>query len=145
MHFVFLFKNNKEVKSEDINETAEIVLPNACGIVINSPNIGDEVGNTFTVYATVDNTNRVDLGCGWTVFEGQAGLVRVYDESGFSVGSALLTTKGEWMTSGPVDFQAEIQIDIQPKNENLIMLIQEDDPADFGDASVIEIPLIYKK
>lgn len=135
-------KQNKKTNPVVVDENTEDI--EACGFKLLTPGIGEIVSNTFKVEAIVDNSKRDELGCGWTVFEGQAGLVHVYDKRGFSVGSALLKTTSDWMTSGPVVFTATINIDVELEDEFLVMLIEEDDPAGFGDSDIIEVSLVYK-
>lgn len=143
---VILISKNKKDNDAKIEQNQNIVLSDkSCGFTLVSPKENDGVYKNFTVEAIVDNTKREERGCGWTVFEGQAGFVHIYDTRGLSVGSALLTATGEWMTMGPANFEADINIDIEPADKNLMMVIEEDDPAGFGDSEVLSIPLTYKK
>lgn len=138
------FADNKN--NENQENIIEVLSDKSCGFTLISPKEDASVYKNFTVEAIVDNTNRAERGCGWTVFEGQAGLVHVYDTKGFSVGSALLIAKdGDWMKSGPVNFEADIVIDIEPNDKNLLLVIEEDDPAGLGDSELLQIPLKYSK
>lgn len=138
-----IFKYQKDDNKID-NTNSQVKKAYTCGIDVISPEIGSGVDRSFVVQVVVDNTNRTNLGCGWTVFEGQAGTVHVYDKRGFSVGSNLLTTTEDWMTQGPVNFYSEIKIDIEPEDENLILIIEEDDPSGLDTSDTISIPLILK-
>lgn len=139
LFIIFLKNNNEQIENRTYLTEGE------CGLVVISPKENERVENQFKVEVLVDNSKREELGCSWTVFEGQAGIVRIYDARGFSVGSGFLEASGEWMTTSPVSFYAPITIDIEPINEDLFMVITEDDPADSGDISIIEVPLRYKK
>lgn len=138
---VFKYKNSNNVTTDT---NSQVSKASACGIEIVSPEVGDNIDHSFVVHAIVDNTKRVELGCGWTVFEGQAGLVHIYDKRGLSVGSNLLTTTEDWMTQGPVNFYSEIHIDIDPADKNLILVIEEDDPSGIATRDTVSFPLILK-
>ena len=142
----FFLLNKKDANKEnDIDEIVQILDDKSCGFTLISPKEGDTVGLEFMVEGIVDNTKIQERGCGWTVFEAQAGIVHIYDSTGFSVGSALLTTSQDWMTPNPVNYEAKIKIDLNPSDEKLLMVIEEDDTSGSGQNEFLEIPLIFKK
>lgn len=143
---IFLLNKNTNSKKENLDQNIGVVSDDAsCGFTLIGPKEGETVGLEFTVKGIVDNTKIKERGCGWTVFEAQAGLVHIYDSTGFSVGSALLTTTEDWMTAEPVNYEAKIKIDIMPSDKNLLMVIEEDDTSGTGENEFLNVPLVFKQ
>ncbi len=155
---VFLMMKNRNTLDENIpvaenkTETTSIVPiveeKVGCGIVVKSPTIGEKFDVIKKVSVVVDNSKRVELGCGWTVFEGQAGTFKIVDSQGNEVSSGILKVQEgiEWMTSLPVMYEAEAPIS---KDEKDIakgigkLIITEDDPSGEKILQTIEIPVEF--
>ena len=142
---VILFYKKDTNSKDNTNNIVQILDNKSCGFTLLGPKEGETVGLEFTVKGIVDNRQIKELGCGWTVFEAQAGIVHIYDSAGFSVGSALLTATEDWMTAEPVNYEAKIKIDIIPSDEKLLMIIEEDDTSGSGENEFLNIPLIFKQ
>lgn len=123
-------------------------LKNACGIKVVSPISGDKFENVKKVSVVVDNTKRVEFGCGWTAFEAQAGTFKFFDLNNEEIANGILTAEEgiDWMTPEPVLYEGEIKI-IDPKKSiskgiGKIVII-EDDPSGEKIPQVVEIPIEF--
>ncbi len=77
-----------------------------CAIHFINPKNGETVTTPISVEVVVDNSQE---NCSWTVFEGQAGVVEIYNESNQVMYKAPLIAQGEWMTADPVTYKSEIE------------------------------------
>lgn len=151
---VFLIMKNRNVLDENITVTENKIettntLPVieekvGCGIVVKSPTVGEKFDVIKKVSVLIDNSKRVELGCGWTVFEGQAGTFKIIDSQGSEVSNGILKVEEgvEWMTSLPVTYEGEV---LTSKDEKDIakgtgkLIITEDDPSGEKIPQTIEI------
>lgn len=155
---VFLIMKNRNVLDENITVTENKIETTStppvaeervgCGIVVKSPTIGEKFDVIKKVSVVVDNSKRIELGCGWTVFEGQAGTFKIIDSQDNEVANGILKVQEgiEWMTSLPVMYEAEVLIS---KDEKDIakgigkLTITEDDPSGEKILQTIEIPVEF--
>ena len=114
--------------------------PKALKVV--SPLPGSTQTLPLQVNVIVDNGSTPN--CPWTVFEAQAGVIQLLDNSNIAVGSGVLATTQDWMTDDPVGYSGEIpNIAVVPPG-NATLVITEEDPAGMGDAQTIEIPIVIQ-
>ncbi len=133
-----------------------------CGMKILFPTIGTTASFPLPVKGVVDNRNRSALGCSWTIFEAQAGTIRVFaninnlgwkevgywaDNSSGAVAAAVpLMTTGDWMTELPVDVAATVWLDPKagaiPAGTPMKLVIEEEDPSGLG-PEILEVPFVY--
>lgn len=136
----------KKVQSPTLS-TAQLPQSPAtrCGLTITSPLPNQTVtlspDNTFVVRGVVDNTKRTSLGCSWTVFEAQAGVIKAYNTQGNIVGSGILTAQEgqDWMTDQPTVYEGSVQV--SSVSSEFTLKIIEDNPSGEGSVDSIEIPL----
>ncbi len=119
-----------------------------CGITVTSPMISDKFNDIKKVSVIVDNTKRVELGCGWTVFEAQAGTFKFFDSNNEEIANGILMAENgaDWMTSLPVIYEGEIKIiDIKKSIKEGIgkLVITEDDPSGEKIPQTVEIPVKF--
>lgn len=116
-----------------------------CGLTLTTPISGAGVSFPLSVTAVVDNTDAVELGCSWTMFEAQAGYMELKDEGGAVLATGILETGEEWMTTGPVNFSGTLSpaTPIAP-GTLLTLIVHEEDPSDgeAGVPSTISLPLV---
>lgn len=74
------------------------------GLVVLSPKENEEVSSTFKITGYVN-------GDGWIGFEGQVGTVQLVVD-GVVLTKVPLIAKGDWMTTSPVDFEANLEFQI---------------------------------
>jgi hypothetical protein len=99
-----------------------------CAINFIFPTEGDVItGSPITIEVVVDNSKE---DCSWIVFEGQAGLVELYGEKGNLLYKTPLIADGEWMTSLPVTYSAELFYSTYVGPMKLV--ITEDNPSGEG-------------
>jgi len=155
---IFLMMKNKntldesiivpENKTEITNTPLEALEKVGCGIIVKSPTVGEKFDGIKKVSVVVDNSKRVELGCGWTVFEGQAGTFKIIDSQGGEVSNGILKVEEgvEWITSSPVTYEGEVLLS---KDEKGIakgigtLIITEDDPSGEKIPQTIEIPIEF--
>ena len=102
-----------------------------CGLLVKSPiknqNISSAKG--VDVNTILDNTNRPTLGCSWTSFEAQAGVVYIVDTNGKDIAKPTpLGTNEDWMTASPVNYSAHLDIANNYTGKAMV-IIKEEDPS----------------
>lgn len=126
-------------------QPVEVEDTSDCGFTLTSPLAGASVSFPLSVTAIVDNTDAVELGCSWTMFEAQAAFMELKDEDGAVLATGVLDTGEEWMTTGPVNFSGTLSpANPVPAGTLLTLVINEEDPSDgeAGAPSVVSVPLI---
>jgi hypothetical protein len=106
---------------------------------------GSNVAFPLSVTGIVDNTDAVELGCSWTMFEAQAAYMELKAENGAVVATGILETGEEWMTTGPVNFSGTLSPATPiPAGTLLTLIVNEEDPSDgeAGAPSAVSVPLI---
>ncbi|MDQ5929145.1 MAG: binding 1 protein [Bacteroidota bacterium] len=133
-----VFQKNEEVKTEEVSSN----LIKNCGLTIKGPLENGSVGQTFVVDAVLDNSEREILGCSWTAFEAQTGVVYVKDGTGKDLAKPTpLTTIEEWMTDAPVNYFANISI-LNNYTGPALVIINEEDPSGEKDSKTISFPVV---
>ncbi len=108
------------------------VAKGKCGLTIVSPAPQTVVSFPLPIHVIVDNTQAQALGCSWTVFEAQAGNVKVFDQNSQEVGFSTLTTTEDWMTANPVNYYGTLVLAGTPASNNLTLVFTEDNPSGEG-------------
>lgn len=136
------YKGNVLQQTEtEKNEEVVVELIKNCGMTIDGPLENGLVGQKFTVDATLDNGEREVLGCSWTAFEAQSGVVYVKDGRGADLAKPTpLTTKQEWMTDAPVNYFADINI-LNGYTGPALIIINEEDPSGEKVSKTISFPV----
>lgn len=129
------------VDPNEDNDLAQVEMSH-CGLTVSSPLSNTLVSFPLSVSAIVDNTDMTNLGCGWTVFEAQAGTIKVLDINNQVVGSGILTTTQDWMTTSPVAYTSTVTLTGVPASNNLTLVFTEDDPSDMGNVDTLSVPVI---
>ncbi len=112
-----------------------------CGLTVSSPLSNTAVTAPVAVTAIVNNSNP--QGCTWTVFEAQAGSVALIDSSGNTIGTSVLSTSDDWMTSGPVPYTASITpTRALISGEALSLVFTEEDVSGMGNVDTLSVPLV---
>lgn len=145
---------------DDTSDTARYAQK--CGLTITFPTIGTTTSFPLPIKGVIDNTNYKALGCSWTSFEAQAGLVEVYaniNNAGWKLvshwgdnpnasqpGGVPLKTEGDWMSSSPTTVSALVLLDKSigkiPAKTPMKIVIDEEDPSGKG-GEKLEIPFVY--
>lgn len=134
-------KSNKKVEAPVDGGTEQVAIA-SCGITVTSPLSNTTVAFPLSVSAIVDNTNASALGCSWTVFEAQAGVVKVMNGM-TQVGMGLLMTASDWMTTAPVAYTANVTLSSAVVSGTpLTLVIEEENPSGEGTPSTIVIPVV---
>jgi hypothetical protein len=110
-------------------------------IDIIEPELGGEVSFPFILKVIVDNSKYPN--CRWTVFEAQAGSVVVKGQDGTVVGRGILQTEEDWMTNGPVSFEAKVEaLPTMNPGGRLTVEITEDDPSGEKVPQTVSFPVV---
>jgi hypothetical protein len=121
-------KDVTSIPKEETNEKMTQKITN-CGLTVVQPLESEILGSKFEIETILDNTKRDELGCSWTSFEAQAGVVYVKDLNGKDIADPIpLATSQDWMTPNAVEYKAQINI----KNSytgQAIIVINEEDPS----------------
>jgi hypothetical protein len=145
---IYLFRESKYKvdgigdKFSSQKEAEAIATDNgACGLIVSTPLSKTTVAFPLTVKTVVDNTQMDILGCAWSVFEAQAGFVEVIDGDGNVVGGGTLTTDEDWMTTGPVRYDAELKLTKTPSTKTLDLVFTEENPSGEGIPDTFVLPV----
>lgn len=99
--------------------------PEKCSAIkIVSPEKNSKITSPLLVKVIINNTEE----CRWTVFEAQAGTVKIKDASGKELGQGVLKTTEEWTTDKPVNYEGEITFS-KPASATGIIEITEENPS----------------
>jgi hypothetical protein len=97
----------------------------ACALHSLTPELNSHTKNPVAISVLVDNTNK---DCAkWTVFEGQAGVVELYDDHDVLLEQGVLTTNSDWTTGFPATYTASLGNFLYTGKVKLI--IKEEDPS----------------
>jgi len=145
-----LFSTNKPSSSSvtkidtprsPILSNSPTILPSTCNaLTLVSPIVNQTVKTPLLVSVVIDNT---DKNCHWTVFEAQAGMMKLTDETKSVIGTGILSTKESWMTDQPVTYSGTIIFDKKPEGKTLDLQIQEENPSGKPGAQTLSFPLYY--
>jgi len=116
----------------------------ACGLTLADPIPGGTVSFPLTIHVAVDNTQAQSLGCSWSVFEAQAGNVKVLDANGAEVGMGLVQTTEDWMTPSRVDYYSTITLFATPISKNLTLIFTEDNPSGKLNPNTFSMPVVMQ-
>jgi hypothetical protein len=121
-----------------------------CGLTIDSPAVGADVSFPLTITGRINNSRADELGCAWTMFEGQAGLAELSYETkdGWSlpVDSKPIMV-ADWMTTETtfsVTLTYDNSVEQFPAGYNFKVVFSEEDPSGEGRGSRIELPVVLK-
>ncbi len=141
----FIIQHNETIETPPVttnnNTPPAVTTTSNCGLSVVSPLPNTTVTFPLMVQAVVDNTQMATLGCSWTVFEAQAGVVKVYDINNIQVGFGILATTGNWMTTSPVNYSATVTLTGTPATNALTLVFEEEDPSGNGNIDIVSIPV----
>lgn len=124
-------------------EQAQSVAVSHCGLTVQSPLSSSTVTSPITVSAVVDNTNAQVTGCSWTVFEAQAATIALVDANNTVLGTGLLTTTDDWMTTGPVSYSGTIVAQSPLLSGSALSLVfTEEDPSGMNMPDTLTVPVV---
>lgn len=109
-------------------------------LTVLEPAANANVDLPLTVKVRVHNAEHPD--CMWTVFEAQAGTMRLLDAEGVTVGTGTLTTTDDWMTTGPVEFTGTIPA-LSLVSGAATLVITEENPSGEGTPQEVSVPLLF--
>lgn len=120
-----------------------------CGLIIESPKAGDKITFPITVTGRIDNSRAPH--CGWTMFEGQAGLAQLYiDNAGLGwdpIGKLSIITVEDSMSQ---ETRFTTTIDFNNKGvgfksgTKFHIRLTEDDPSGEARVQIIDLPVELK-
>ncbi len=133
-------RGNVEKAPVPISSTPSPSPASCTALTLNSPSSNQKISSPLSVTVTVDNTNT---DCHWTVFEAQAGSMKLLDEEGTVIGEGVLTTEEDWMTDQPVQYKGTITFTKTPMGKKLELQIHEENPSGKPDSKILTYPFIY--
>lgn len=109
-----------------------------------NPQPNEIVNFPLDVEVIIDNT---DTTCrSWTVFEGQGGTVELQDENKQFMGTAVLKTTQEWMTSDPVTYKALLQPQNPLQTQKAFLIFHSENPSGLPEnEQIFTLPISIKK
>lgn len=99
---------------------------------------------TLPITVKFEVHNAKNPACTWTMFEAQAGTMRLLDKDGVTVGNGFLMAGGDWMTDSPVTFTGIIPA-LSLVDGEVTLIVTEENPSGEGTPQEISIPLIVHK
>jgi len=93
----------------------------ASGIVITSPKPNEVIASPLRITGYVNGDN-------WIAFEGQVGVVNLFDAGGRMISSSILAVNGEWMKEPPIEFEAMLMFQ-KPPTETGSLVFSNENPA----------------
>lgn len=126
---LFLHKSLEEIKdTAKQSELAKSADERMAGetadtgkIIINSPQKGEIISSPLSITGQIN-------GDGWSGFEGQAGTVKLLDENGKILGTAVLEATTDWMKL-PTKFKAILKFS-SPKAQGGMLVFKNENPSD---------------
>lgn len=114
-----------------------------CGLLVKSPTKNQNISSAkgVDINTILDNTNRPTLGCSWTSFEAQAGVVYIVDLNGKDIAKPTpLGATEDWMTASPVNYSAHLDI-TNNYTGGATLIIKEEDPSGEKVSKEISFPI----
>lgn len=140
------FKFAKKTEAPVIKDKPIVKLEKMsnCGLTVNTPLGGSTISFPLSVNAIVDNTNSAKLGCSWTVFEAQAGTVKVMNGT-TQVGMGILSTTSNWMTTSPVNYTGNVTLSSPvASGTSLTLVFEEENPSGEGIVNTLVVPVVMQ-
>lgn len=121
-----------------------------CGLTVESPLSNSAVSFPLTVTGKIDNSNANEAGCAWAMFEGQAGVAKLYYETkdGWSLAEDTKPIMVENWMSTSTPFTVTLNFDNTkeefPSGYNFKVVLEEENPSGEGTPDTLELPLTLK-
>lgn len=126
-----------------------------CGMTVMSQKIGEKVTIPFTVFGTIDNTRSKQIGCSWSMFEGESGTAELLVQVGGDwkrISKITIVPVKNWMSAGS-SFSVDLEKDnslITPQISKALIAgaplrvhFYEEDPAGSGRSDQLNLDLVY--
>lgn len=113
----------------------------SCAVTVVSPHAGSSITNPLSVNILVDNSKPH---CHWTVFEAQAGVAKLVDNTGLLLGQAPLKTTDDWTLPKPVAYNVTISYTNKPATGVVNLILTEENPSGKPNPQQLTIPLSAK-
>lgn len=107
------------------------------GIQISSPKPNDAVSSPLKITGYVN-------GDGWIGFEGQVGIVKLFDESGKQLALGILTAQGEWMQK-VINFETTLWFDYPGEGTGKLVFYNENPSGEAERDKTFELPVKLQK
>jgi len=115
---IFLWPNNNPPNiSPDTNQNNNNVPPPPAGLEITTPKPNESVTSPLKVAGSIS-------GSGWIAFEGQVGLVRLFDSSNKELALGILTATEDWMKP-TVKFETTLFFDYPADGDGKLVFYNE--------------------
>lgn len=125
----FLLKNNKPIVTPPVE--------NQSGIEIFAPKENEAISSPLKI------TGRVK-GNGWTGFEGQVGIVKLFDNDGKELAMGILTATEDWMKL-PVNFETTLWFDYPGDGAGQLVFYNENASGEPERDKTFTLPIKLKK
>lgn len=107
------------------------------GIEVFSPKVNDVVSSPLKITGFVN-------GGGWVGFEGQVGIVKLFDASRKELALGILTAKGEWMQT-KIDFETELQFISNEDSDGYLTFYNENPSGEPERNKTFTLPVKFAK
>lgn len=111
--------------------------PQNLGISVYNIKSGDEISSPLKI---IGNTN----GNGWNGFEGQVGVVKLFDENNNQLGFAILTATEDWMQPS-IDFEANLVFTAGKSGPGKLVFYNENPSGDPARDKTFELPVMIRQ
>lgn len=117
-----------------------------CGLKVTSLTPNEKVNFPLTISGVVDNSNAKNLGCSWQMFEGQAGVAKLYFYNNGVwniINSGVPIEVIDWMAT-TTNFSFVLDENVSVSSDSLMKVtFVEENPSGQGLADTLEIPIIF--
>ena len=107
------------------------------GIVVVSPKENEVISSQLKIEGYVNSD-------GWIGFEGQVGIVRLFDEQDNELGMAILTADGEWMQT-KINFKTTLWFDYPGEGQGKLVFYNENPSGEAERNKTFTLPVMLQK
>ena len=113
------------------------IIEDTPGITVSEPKPNDAISSPLKIKGTV-------YGKGWTGFEGQVGIVKLFDNAGKELALGILTATEDWMKL-PTNFETTIFFDYPGDGEGKLVFYNENASGEPERNKTFELPVRLTK
>lgn len=134
--FFVLFINLLGNRNFNKTDNSVPVIENNSGVQVFYPKPNEIISSPLKITGYVN-------GGGWIGFEGEVGVVKLFDSKEKELGLAILTARGEWMQV-KIDFETELKFKAPEDSEGKLVFYNENPSGETERNRTFVLPVKFK-